>query len=365
MRPETAPASEPIGPFRLGEWEVHPQRNELVSEQETRHLEPKAMDLLVFLTSSAPEVVSKNNIIDSVWEGRIISEGTLTNTVAELRRALGDDARDPRYIETIPKRGYRVVAPVEPVSSVELRRRPRLRRVDHGLSPSSPSQPSCWRRLCLTIVLVSRSRPLDPEFVVVGTFVNRTGDESLDATAVLARDRLVTALSGSGLVRAAPVGLLEHGDSLDPLCSAARDAGAGLAVGGALYLHEGEVEVQTTLVDVGECAMLVRGPSLHRRSEHGVGSAGPGGPEELSELSRPTEPLTPTSSWCPMLPDSRRIRSSSPARSCSPATGPRRSDHLERAVELDPRFTSASLRLVGGLRQRRETGGLRCGVGAG
>ena len=117
MKTEIAPSAEPIGPFRLGTWEVRPRRNELKSGEETRHLEPKAMNLLVFMTSNAPEVVSKNAIIDSVWEGRIISEGTLTNTIAELRRALGDDARHPRYIETIPKRGYRLIATVEPISS--------------------------------------------------------------------------------------------------------------------------------------------------------------------------------------------------------------------------------------------------------
>ena len=82
MRPETAPAAKPIGPFRLGDWEVRPHHNELVSGQETRRLEPKAMDLLVFMASSAPEVMSKNDIIDFVWEGRFISEGTLTNTIA-------------------------------------------------------------------------------------------------------------------------------------------------------------------------------------------------------------------------------------------------------------------------------------------
>lgn len=70
------------------------------------------MDLLVFLASSGGHVVSKDEIINGVWEGRFIAETTLTRSIADLRRALGDDQRDPRYIETIPKRGYRLIAAV-------------------------------------------------------------------------------------------------------------------------------------------------------------------------------------------------------------------------------------------------------------
>ena len=256
MQTETAPSAGPIGPFRLGNWEVRPRHNELVSAQETRHLEPKAMDLLVFMTSNAPEVVSKNAIIDSVWEGRIISEGTLTNTIAELRRALGDDARHPRYIETIPKRGYRLVAPVEAVSfstSDDEHAPPHRRRIVVVIAIAGVLLAAA---AVTTIVLQTRHRPLDPELVLVGPFVNRTGDESFDAAAVLARDRLVTSLSESGLARAVPAYLDEPGDAITPLCSAARGLGAGLAVGGALYLHEGQVEVQANLVDVEESALL-------------------------------------------------------------------------------------------------------------
>ena len=76
------------------------------------HLEPQVMDLLVFLAATAGRVVSKDELIDAVWNGRFISETTLTRAVADLRRALGDNQRSPEYIETIPKRGYRLIAAV-------------------------------------------------------------------------------------------------------------------------------------------------------------------------------------------------------------------------------------------------------------
>jgi len=70
------------------------------------------MDLLAFLATTGGRVVSKDEIIDAVWEGRAIAEATLTRSIADLRRALGDDQRCPAYIETIAKRGYRLVATV-------------------------------------------------------------------------------------------------------------------------------------------------------------------------------------------------------------------------------------------------------------
>ncbi len=99
--------------FRLGSWRVEPARNLIRAASDIRHLEPQVMDLLVLLASTGGRVVSKTEIIDAVWEGRFISEASLTRTMADLRRALDDEARTPRYIETIPKRGYRLVAEVE------------------------------------------------------------------------------------------------------------------------------------------------------------------------------------------------------------------------------------------------------------
>jgi hypothetical protein len=65
-------------------------------------------------------VCSKDEVIEAVWARKFISETTLTRAVAELRRFLDDDARDPRLIETIPKRGYRLVAPVEWIDAPRL-----------------------------------------------------------------------------------------------------------------------------------------------------------------------------------------------------------------------------------------------------
>jgi WD40 repeat protein/DNA-binding winged helix-turn-helix (wHTH) protein len=98
--------------FRVGAWLVQPEQNRLSDGVETVQLEPRVMDLLVYLADHAGEVVSRREILDSVWQQEFVSDTTLSAAVAVLRRTLADDARNPRYIETIAKRGYRMVAEI-------------------------------------------------------------------------------------------------------------------------------------------------------------------------------------------------------------------------------------------------------------
>jgi len=103
-------------PFTLGEWLVQPQLNRLSRPSDGDvQLEPKMMDVLVCLARSPGDVVSREALIDAVWPEVFISESVLTRAIAGLRRALGDDARRPSFIETIAKRGYRLIGPAAPV----------------------------------------------------------------------------------------------------------------------------------------------------------------------------------------------------------------------------------------------------------
>jgi len=106
-------------PFRLGQWLVEPSLNRISRGGEAIQLELKAMDLLVYLAGRAGELVDKRDIQDAVWQTEFVSDNTLTRRVAELRDALGDDARNPRYIETVPKRGYRLIAGVGPAEELD------------------------------------------------------------------------------------------------------------------------------------------------------------------------------------------------------------------------------------------------------
>jgi len=98
--------------YRVGDWLVVPSLNRLSRGTESVQIELKLMEVLVHLAERPGELVSKRELVDAVWQVEVVSDGTLTRAIALLRKALGDDARHPRYIETIPKRGYRFIAPV-------------------------------------------------------------------------------------------------------------------------------------------------------------------------------------------------------------------------------------------------------------
>jgi adenylate cyclase len=98
--------------FRVEAWLVTPSLNSMSSRGKTVHIEPKVMEVLQYLAQRAGQTVSKEVLIHGVWPGMVVTDDVLTRCIAELRRALDDDAREPRIIQTIPKRGYRLIAPV-------------------------------------------------------------------------------------------------------------------------------------------------------------------------------------------------------------------------------------------------------------
>jgi TolB-like protein/DNA-binding winged helix-turn-helix (wHTH) protein/Flp pilus assembly protein TadD len=104
------------GDFRLDDWLVQPALCRLSKDGHTVQVRAKVMDLLAYLAGHPGEVIPKGRLLDDVWGSQAISESALTRTVTELRQALGDDADQPRLLETIPKRGYRLIGPVTPVS---------------------------------------------------------------------------------------------------------------------------------------------------------------------------------------------------------------------------------------------------------
>jgi DNA-binding winged helix-turn-helix (wHTH) protein len=128
----------PVADFRLAEWMVQPSLNRLNLGERVVQIEPKQMDVLVFLAGAAGEVVSKQQIIDAVWPDLFITESVISRAIAGLRRALGDDAKQPRFIETILKRGYRLIAEVaDPPASPSAKTRETTRpsaAVDSGAS---------------------------------------------------------------------------------------------------------------------------------------------------------------------------------------------------------------------------------------
>lgn len=99
--------------LRVDGWLVVPMLNLLTRDGVSVRLRAQLMDLLLCLASRPGKVFRKDELLSDVWQGRWVAESALSRCVAELRAALDDDAGRPRVIQTITKRGYRLIAPVE------------------------------------------------------------------------------------------------------------------------------------------------------------------------------------------------------------------------------------------------------------
>jgi len=105
--------------FVLGEWRVEPLSGVFIRGEHSVHVEPKVMEVLICLAQSAGQTVTRDQLLNEVWQGVVVSEEVLTRAISELRSLLGDTAREKRYVRTLPKRGYSLIMPLSPVSVSE------------------------------------------------------------------------------------------------------------------------------------------------------------------------------------------------------------------------------------------------------
>lgn len=105
--------------FEFGDYAIDPARRELCRRGEPVHVEPQVFDLLLHLIQNRGRVVSKDDLLSAVWQGRIVSESTLSNRINAARRAIGDSGDRQHFIRTIARRGFRFVGEVsqDPIDS--------------------------------------------------------------------------------------------------------------------------------------------------------------------------------------------------------------------------------------------------------
>gem|GEM_PF-389813 len=119
----TKAASQPSGTalkFRFSDFEIDIARHELRRAGTVVHIEPQVFDLLVHLIRNRDRIVSKDELIDAIWQGRAVSEATLSSRISAARRALGDSGYGQSFIRTLHKRGFRFVGQVEDECSERL-----------------------------------------------------------------------------------------------------------------------------------------------------------------------------------------------------------------------------------------------------
>ncbi|MGD8276011.1 MAG: winged helix-turn-helix domain-containing tetratricopeptide repeat protein [Thiohalocapsa sp.] len=196
--------------FQVGDWLVDPPAGQITKGERAVKLEPKVMDVLSYLALRPGELVTREDLERDVWMGAVVGYDSITTAVIKLRKALDDDARQPRYIATIPKRGYRLIAEVQeptPGSEVEKTTGAAGSAAEPAASGISLSR---WLLAALLLLLFvglvvlayqnrraqdgTASAALPPSIVVL-PFTNLTGDPDQASFADGMTDDMITDLS--------------------------------------------------------------------------------------------------------------------------------------------------------------------------
>jgi TolB-like protein/DNA-binding winged helix-turn-helix (wHTH) protein len=142
----------PGSAFRVGTWSVDPRSGRIARDGESLRVDDRSMRLLVCLAEHAGRTVTIDQLLDEVWAGAVVSQDSVYQAVTSLRRLLGDDRKEPAYIATVPRQGYRLVASV----AVEVDPTTAARK------PPPPRRPLGLFAACAAVVAVALG------FVVLG-----------------------------------------------------------------------------------------------------------------------------------------------------------------------------------------------------
>jgi TolB-like protein/DNA-binding winged helix-turn-helix (wHTH) protein len=192
--------------YRFAEFEIDLSRQELRRLGESVHIEPQVFDLIVHLVRNHDRIVSKDELIETIWNGRIISEAALSSRINGARRALGDNGTDQVFIRTLHKRGFRFVRDVHEVSALEAEAT-RLVPDDHldaGEAPVSVSVSAEVSRLDDIVSESVKAESVTRSSIAVMPFKNMSDDPendyfsyglTEDIIRLLARNRWLSVIS--------------------------------------------------------------------------------------------------------------------------------------------------------------------------
>src|SRR6185312_12036603 len=123
-----------VASYRFGPFTVDASSYRLLRGADVIPLSPKIIDLLLYLVARQSALVGKDELFSALWPDVAVTDNALTQAVSELRQALGDDSANPTYIQTVARRGYRFIAPVEPLMPAQ----PSAAPVHHTIADSAP-----------------------------------------------------------------------------------------------------------------------------------------------------------------------------------------------------------------------------------
>jgi DNA-binding winged helix-turn-helix (wHTH) protein/TolB-like protein/Tfp pilus assembly protein PilF len=164
--------------YEFGRFRVKSEERVLLRERELVPLTPKAFDILLTLLENDGRIVHKEDLMKKVWPNTFVEEGNLTQNVSLLRKALGESANGPQFIETVPRRGYRFVAPV---SKINVTDGEQLREI-----PNNPRPPNAPSSLTEEPTPAHRKSELETRNLKLETISRRVPAIALTLAAILA-----------------------------------------------------------------------------------------------------------------------------------------------------------------------------------
>jgi adenylate cyclase len=261
--------------LRVGAWRLDRMRNEIAAEGRTVRLEPKAVEVLAYLAARPGAVVPREELLAAVWPGVVVGDDTLTQAIIKLRKALGDDAHQPRYIETISKRGYRLIASVEGDASTEApvaaawkpapRRRPLFLAASalvavSLLAVAVLTMRGKWPAMPWPIATDIRGQSASAPIVAVLPLANLSGDPRREYFSDGVTEDIISGLGRFSGVRVMSLAAVGGFRGKSPAPSAVqRELGARYIVTGSVREEEGRLRVAVSLADAEHGELLWSG----------------------------------------------------------------------------------------------------------
>jgi TolB-like protein/DNA-binding winged helix-turn-helix (wHTH) protein len=242
--------------YRFDDFLADPETWRLSRDGQEIHLEPVVLKLLIYLIANRNRLVTRDELMDTVWGDTVISESALTKAVARLRKALDDDSATPRYLETVRTRGYRFVATVEEIERPDGPdspfRKTRARNVSRGLLVGATTIVVLVILAIFWLRISQQETP--PEEVIRSLAVlplnNLTGDPEQDYYVDGLQDLLITELSQlPGLRITSRQSTIRYRDSQLPSADIAGELGVDALVEGSMLREGDTIEVTIQLID--------------------------------------------------------------------------------------------------------------------
>jgi len=252
--------------FKVGDFRVAVKLNRISQNGNSARVEPRVMQVLVRLAEHPGEVVSKDTLLETVWADTHVTDDVLTGCISTLRKVFGDNPRTPTFIETIPKAGYRLIAPVDfsngngaaphaNTASAEVRTSP---------LPIRPTRWALWAIIAMIPVAVAagawfwwRAHQPAIDSVAILPFSNSSADPGAEYLSDGISESIIDSMSQLPRLHVMAWSTVARyrGKNLDPI-SAGRDLGVRTVLTGQIVQQEDHLLIQTELVDLRSGAQL-------------------------------------------------------------------------------------------------------------